>query len=418
MEALEEKLKQCQAEEPTNDDVGTKYMELITGTSPDDDPQFTFRERAIYQYADYCVKKGSGSAIFDLSNGLRDLFHELSKAKTAKIVRTLIDKLSQIPGSGEMQIKMCQETIDWCVKEKHTFLRQRVQTRLASMYLATSQYQNILELLPPLLRDVKKLDDKLLLVEIYLLECRTQYSLTNIPKAKASLTAAKTNANAIHCPPLLQADIDLWSGILTAREKDHRTSFSYFYEAFEAYNTSDKKEEAMRAMTYMVLSKIMSNRPGDVSTLLAGKNALKYDGKEMKAMRAVASAHDKRSLEKFEEVTKTYKDELVNDPIISYHLGDLNETLLEQNVLKILEPFSRVEIDHVAELIKLPLQRTQGKLREMILDKKLNGTLDQGHGVLIVYDQEVVPSTYDNSLLTIKATSEVLQTLSDIAKAT
>merc|ERR1711982_208889 len=104
------------------------------------------------------------------------------------------------------------------------------------------------------------------------------------------------------------------------------------------------------------------------------------------------------------------------DPIIKYHLTDLNETLLEQNILRILEPYSRVEITHVAELIELPLQRTQAKLSEMILDQKPNGTLDQGIGVLIVYDEEKVRSTYDNALKTIKNTSTVLDTLYGIAK--
>ncbi|CAK9106524.1 26S proteasome non-ATPase regulatory subunit 11A (26S proteasome regulatory subunit RPN6-A) [Durusdinium trenchii] len=56
------------------------------------------------------------------------------------------------------------------------------------------------------------------------------------------------------------------------------------------------------------------------------------------------------------------------------------------------------------------------KLSEMILDQKLNGTLDQGIGVLIVFDQEQVSSTYDNSLKTIKNTSEVLDTLYGQAK--
>merc|ERR1712227_794923 len=111
-----------------------------------------------------------------------------------------------------------------------------------------------------------------------------------------------------------------------------------------------------------------------------------------------------------------YSAELSGDPIISYHLSDLNETLLEQNILRILKPFSRVEITHVAELIELPLQRTQAKLSEMILDQKLNGTLDQGVGVLIVFDQEQVRSTYDNALKTIKNTSEVLDTLYGMAK--
>merc|ERR1712048_1210432 len=116
------------------------------------------------------------------------------------------------------------------------------------------------------------------------------------------------------------------------------------------------------------------------------------------------------------KVLADYKAQLVDDPIIAHHLSDLNETLLEQNILRILEPFSRVEISHVAELVEMPLPRTQAKLREMILDKKLLGTLDQGIGVLIVYDQEEVRTTYDNALKTIKNTSEVLDTLYGMAK--
>merc|ERR1711862_900149 len=94
----------------------------------------------------------------------------------------------------------------------------------------------------------------------------------------------------------------------------------------------------------------------------------------------------------------------------------MGENLLEQNILRILEPFSRVEIAHVAELIDLPLERIQSKLREMILDHKLNGTLDQGVGVLIVFDKEEMRTTYDNTLKSIKNTSEVLDTLYGMAK--
>lgn len=415
--AFADLLEQARDLETTNPEKAIQaYKDIIHNKQELEDPAAKGREQAIYALGEFLVVKKRAADISALSKELRPLFVELPKAKTAKVVRTLIDFLSKTPNSTELQIEMCMDCIQWCKGEKRTFLRQRVETRLAGLYLQESKYQEALELLTKLLVEVKKLDDKLLLLEIHLIACRTHYALQNIPKAKADLTAAKTNANAIHCPPLLQADIDIWSGVISAREKDFRTAYSYFYEAFEAFNSGDSEQKARTAMKYMLLSKIMINRPQETGAIISSKSGLKYTGAEIDAMAAVAAAHQDRSLKKFEAVLEQFKAHLAEDPIISYHLTDLNETLLEQNIIRILEPFSRVEIAHVAELIELPLQRTQAKLSEMILDQKLNGTLDQGIGVLIVFDQEQVRSTYDNALKTIKNTSEVLDTLYGMAK--
>merc|ERR1712151_73954 len=185
-----------------------------------------------------------------------------------------------------------------------------------------------------------------------------------------------------------------------------------------AHNQADQGQRAKENLKLMLLTKIMYNKPQDTRAIINGKSGLKYAGKEIDAMAAVAKASEDRSLKGFEAVLLRYKDQLGDDPIVSYHLSDLNETLLEQNILRILEPFSRVEIAHVAELMDVPLQRTQQKLSEMILDRKLAGTLDQGIGVLIVFDKEEVRTTYDNALKAIKNTSEVLDTLYGMAKQT
>ena len=39
-----------------------------------------------------------------------------------------------------------------------------------------------------------------------------------------------------------------------------------------------------------------------------------------------------------------YKAELRDDPIISTHLTKLYDNLLEQNLIRVIEPFSRVQV--------------------------------------------------------------------------
>lgn len=53
--------------------------------------------------------------------------------------------------------------------------------------------------------------------------------------------------------------------------------------------------------------------------------------------------------------------ELNNDLIIRNHLAALYDTLFEKNLLRIIEPFSRVEIAHVAQLVKLPTLQVEQK---------------------------------------------------------
>ena len=55
------------------------------------------------------------------------------------------------------------------------------------------------------------------------------------------------------------------------------------------------------------------------------------------------------------------------------HLKTVYSQLVEQNLLRVLEPFSRVELQHVATLVGLHPSEVQRTVSRMILDKKLHG---------------------------------------------
>lgn len=77
-------------------------------------------------------------------------------------------------------------------------------------------------------------------------------------RLQSALTSARTTANSIYCPPLLQAQLDLQAGAVNADDKDYKTAYSYFFEAFEGLTQADDKDpRALKALKYMLLCKIM-----------------------------------------------------------------------------------------------------------------------------------------------------------------
>jgi len=334
-----------------------------------------------------------------------------AKAKTVKIIRTLLNYFSDIPNSRQVQIDVLTDNIDWSKREKRIFLKHSLEIRLVALQLEALQFKAALSRIDALLTELKKLDDKMILTEVHLLESRVYRGIGNFTKAKAALTSARTAANAIYCPPHLQAALDLQSGVLHAEDKDYTTAYSYFFETFENMTTQGDPA-ALTALKYMLLCKVMLNLPEDVTSLLSVKLATKYAQlREIECMRAIAIAHQNRNLAEFEKVLRDYKDELSSDQTIRSHLAALYDTLLQQNLLRIVEPYSIVEIDYVAKQVGQSRQEVEAKLSQMILDKVFHGVIDQGRGCLLVYDKPEVDNSYGGAIDTLEQVAKVVDSL-------
>lgn len=71
---------------------------------------------------------------------------------------------------------------------------------------------------------------------------------------------------------------------------------------------------------------------------------------------------------------------------------------------------------HIAAMIKLPKDKIEKKLSQMILDKKFSGILDQGEGLLIIFDDQAKDKTYAAALQTIQSIGKVVDSLYQKAK--
>lgn len=424
-------LEEALAQAATSDDPIPLLTDVVLDSEKTGPTAVQLRERAVYQLTRaYCEAKRYEDVVQFLQQGGQVFWNQITKAKTAKVVRQVLDIICQAaPEALEMQETVARSIIEWTEKEKRSFLRQRVEAKLAHILFQKKHYPSALELCERLLGELKKLDDKQLLVETHLLESKIHFALLNLPKAKAALTASRTAANAIYVSPQMQADIDNMSGTIHTEEGDYNTAHSYFLEAFEQLDQMNQ-QEAMVALKYMMLCKILDSlrkalklsSKGTVGSksdesLLTGKQSVKYAGRDIDALQAIAKASNHRNLQELDQVLNEYKDELQEDLLIKHHLHILQEQLLESNLIRIIEPYSCVELSHVSNLMEMPSEDIERKLSQMILDGKLQGILDQGKGHLIVYEETEKDRAMEKGLEIIANMDQVVTTLFSRSKS-
>lgn len=76
-----------------------------------------------------------------------------------------------------------------------------------------------------------------------------------------------------------------------------------------------------------------------------------------------------------------------------------------------IEPYSRVEIAHIAEWIELQIEHVEKKLSQIILTRKFAGTLDQGAGCLIIFEDPRTEEIFPATLETIANVGKVVDSL-------
>ena len=82
-----------------------------------------------------------------------------------------------------------------------------------------------------------------------------------------------------------------------------------------------------------------------------------------------------------------------------------------------MEPFSRVEVKHIGDIMHLPVAVVEKKLSQMILDGKFQGIIDQGKGQLVVYEESEKDMAMEKGLQVINNMDAVVTSLFERSKA-
>lgn len=78
---------------------------LVLEESSNDAEAVRIKEQAISQLCELYIKQANAQALADLLTSLRGFFNAIPKAKTAKLVRSIIDSIAKVPGSTQLQVR-------------------------------------------------------------------------------------------------------------------------------------------------------------------------------------------------------------------------------------------------------------------------------------------------------------------------
>ena len=406
------------------DDVANQILSLSKKVEQEEYDQH--RQTKYYQIIRWTIEHLSQK--YRENNDLKSYFNLISQIKEikntnntflVKLTDKLIAKLKKRKDLLNDIVNIAEEITKFCDETNNISMKSKIQTRLAEVYYIHENYSKALDICNKVIFDLKRYEDNLGLIQLLLLESKIYYATNGISKAKASLTSVKTLITKVYVEPKLQANIDMHAGILAAYEKDFNLAYSYFFEAFDVYNIPSKKRrnKGLRAFEYMILCKIVGGHIEEVNNVVLSKQGKDYYGPEVEALRSIESAVKEKSIKLLEDnIAKNKK--YFTDRVINYHISNLHNDLLEKNLIKIIKPYSVVEIDFVAKTIGLNYQDVLNRLRQMILDKKINGILDQGKGSLIIYDVDTANPYLDKSIETFKNLEKVVEALDKKVRAT
>ena len=218
-------------------------------------------------------------------------------------------------------------------------------------------------------------------MEIYALQIQLYSRLKDHKRLRATFHQAMNVRGGIPHPRTL-ALIQELGGKMHMEAKEYEAAGKTFFQAFKSYDEAGDPSR-LRCLKYLVLASMLhvsSINPFD------SQEARPYrDDPEIVAMTNLVAAFHNNDIVAFEAVLKQSKGQrLLADPFLKEHVEDLLETIRKQVLHRLVQPYSRISLQALADsLNKIPVKQVESLLVRLILDGSLAARIDRTQGVLL-----------------------------------
>lgn len=218
-------------------------------------------------------------------------------------------------------------------------------------------------------------------LEIYALEIQMYAETKNNKQLKRLYERALKVKSAVPHPKIMGI-IRECGGKMHMSEENWKDAQSDFFESFRNYDEAGSLQR-IQVLKYLVLTTMLMK--SDINPFESQETKPYKNDPRIAAMTDLVDAYQRDDIHQYEYVLNTNKD-LLSDPFIAENIDEVTRNMRTKAVLKLIAPYTRFNLAFIGKALKIPVEEVQDILGFLIVDKKVNGKINQQAGTVEIED--------------------------------
>ena len=270
----------------------------------------------------------------------------------------------------------------------------KTNIKLARLWLDRRQYSQLVKLVKELHQACQREDGTddpskgTYALEIYALEIQMYAETRNNKRLKALYQRALRVRSAVPHPKIMGI-IRECGGKMHMSEENWKEAQTDFFESFRNYDEAGSLQR-IQVLKYLVLTTMLMK--SDINPFESQETKPYKNDPRISAMTDLVDAYQQNDIHRYESILQKNKDVLA-DPFIAENIDEVTRSLRTSGVLKLIAPYTRFTLAFIAKQLKISIVEVQDIVAFLILDKKLDGKMNQEKGTVEIDSRSDVERT-------------------------
>ena len=306
-----------------------------------------------------------------------------------------IEKGAEDEKAYQCMEKFYSQTLESFQSTNNERLWLKTNIKLARLWLDRRQYGQLVKLVKELHQACQKDDGTddpskgTYALEIYALEIQMYADTRNNKRLKALYQRALKVRSAVPHPKIMGI-IRECGGKMHMSEENWKEAQTDFFESFRNYDEAGSLQR-IQVLKYLVLTTMLMK--SDINPFESQETKPYKNDPRISAMTDLVDAYQQNDIHRYESILQSNKDVLA-DPFIAENIDEVTRSLRTNGVLKLIAPYTRFTLAFIAKQLKISIAEVQDIVGYLILDKRLDGKINQEKGTVEINNRNDVERTH------------------------